>query len=161
MKVYEFADHEEFESMVTYLSETENLLEVYSFLPEDEIIEKLRLDTIFVPLAAVLGALGGAIGGFLLQYIPNVYMFPMNISGKPLNSWPAFLPITFEMSVLTCAFFILISFILVNRLPRFDRGIYALSAYNEHRHDRFFIVAKKEDPHVKALAVHDLPDSLL
>lgn len=156
MKVYEFEDHKQFQSAAIASYKKGNLIDVYSFLPEDELIEELKQKSLFVPFAAIGGALFGAIGGFLLQYLPNIYHYQMNISGKPLNSWPAFLLITFEMGVLFSAFSILGSFILGNKLPRFDREIYSLAAYNERRHDHYFIVTKKEDQDVEALASYDL-----
>lgn len=159
MKAYEFDDHKNFKEAAILLSNQNLLVEIYSFIPEDELVEKLNLRSNTVSWAAVLGAIIGGILGFLLQYIPNVYSYPMNISGKPLNSWPAFLLITFEFGVLICALSIVTSFILKNKLPRMDREIYSIDSYHMNRHQHYFIVSKKEDPHVKAMAVHDIADS--
>lgn len=159
MKVYEFDDHKNFKEAALTLHNQNLLVEIYSFIPEDELVEKLNLRSTTVSWAAVIGAIIGAGLGFLLQYIPNVYSYPMNISGKPLNSWPAFLLITFELGVLTCAFCVVASFILKNKLPRMDRDIFSVDSYHLNRHQHYFIVSKKEDPHVKAMAVHDIADS--
>ncbi|MGE3610605.1 MAG: quinol:electron acceptor oxidoreductase subunit ActD [Bacteriovoracaceae bacterium] len=158
MKVYEFDSHDDFSLAARTLYQTQNLLELYSFLPEEKIFKDLNYRLFSVPTAAITGALIGALGGFLLQYFPNVFGFSFNIGGKPLNSWPAFLIITFELSVLTCAVFIVLSFIFSNKFPRFDRPILKLDAYNKNRHKHYFIVSIKEDPHVKALAIHDIDD---
>lgn len=160
MKVYEFKDHKTFVEEARRLHKEGVLLETYSYLPEDELIEALNIKTPWVSRAAITGALAGAGGGFLLQYLPNVWGYSMNVSGKPLNSWPAFLLITFELGVLTCAFAIVGSFIFTNRFPRYDKEIFALDAFNKKRHDHFFILAKKEVSDVKANASHDLVDSL-
>jgi hypothetical protein len=160
MKVYEFSDHDDFMASALFLKKEGQLLEAYSFLPEDKLAEDLNLDTPWVNRGAILGGIFGAVGGFLLQYMPNVWGYSMNISGKPLNSWPAFMLITFELGVLTCAFAIVGSFFLSNKYPRFDRIIFDVESYNKNRHHHYFILSKEEVSHVKALACHDLTTPL-
>lgn len=159
MKVYEFSDHHAFLQAAQRSASAQQLVEAYSFLPEDEVSQWLPLKHRWIPRATVAGAMFGSVGAFLLQYWPNVWGYSMNVAGKPLNSWPAFLLVCFEMAVLFAAFSGVAVFFLVNKYPRFDRAIFALSAYQANRHQHYFIVTTREDHHDKALAVHDLPDA--
>lgn len=159
MKVYEFSSHIDFEEAFRRLEKHEPGLEVYSFLPEDELIERLNLKQKYIPVLAVTGAILGVLAALAIQSWPNLFTYPMNIGGKPLFSWPAFLIVMFELGILASALCVVAGLILGNGLPRYDREIFNLPAYAENRHQHFFILTLKEYVHVKALAIHDLPDT--
>jgi hypothetical protein len=150
MTVYEFTDHHDFFEACQKAQLQKVRFKAYSPLPEDDVLN--LLDTSSSKLAKIAFACGciGLATGFLLQYYPNVFGYPMNIGGKPTNSWPAFMLITFEVTILFTGFGILGSFIFLNGYPRYDRTIFSLEQFNERRDDHFFITTYEEVKDVKA-----------
>ncbi len=93
----------------------------------------------------VLGLLGAA-AGFGLQYWTSVIDYPLNIGGKPLNSWPAFVPITFECTILAAGLTSAIAMILMNGLPRPHHPIFNTPNFDRASVDRFFLCVESDDP---------------
>ncbi len=77
--------------------------EAYSPFPLEGLSEAMGLKRNLVPLITLIGGLTGGIGGFGFQYWVAAITYPMNIGGRPLNSWPAFIPVTFELTILGAA----------------------------------------------------------
>ncbi|MGH8056325.1 MAG: DUF3341 domain-containing protein, partial [Candidatus Entotheonellia bacterium] len=78
-------------------------MDAYTPFPVDGLAEALGFHRTWVPFMALIGGLVGCMGGYLLQYYLTVIDYPLNIGGRPLHSWPAFIPVTFEMTVLVAA----------------------------------------------------------
>ncbi len=76
--------------------------ESYTPFPVEGLPEAMGMRRNMVPLITLIGGLVGGLGGFGFQYWANVVSYPLNIGGRPLNSWPAFIPVTFELTIL-CA----------------------------------------------------------
>ncbi len=72
----------------------------YSPFPVEGLSEALGLKRNMVPVICLLGGLTGGVGGFFFQYWAAAITYPLNIGGRPLNSWPAFIPVTFELTIL-------------------------------------------------------------
>ena len=79
-------------------------LDAYTPFPVEGLADAIGFHTTRVPLIVLIGGLIGCFGGFFLQYYPNVIGYPLNVGGKPYDSWPSFIPITFELIVLLSAF---------------------------------------------------------
>ena len=90
----------------------------YSPYPIEELSEAIGFTHTSLPLIVFIGGLVGGIGGFLMQYYIEVIDYPINVGGKPYNSWPAFIPITFEMTVLVAAFSAVLGMLVLNKLPQ-------------------------------------------
>ena len=95
---------------------------------------------------ALVGAITGAFGGFGLQYWMNVYAQPILIGGKPLNSYPAFVPVTFEPGILLTAFSCLIGMLALNGLPRLYHAVFKSRNFHRATDNGFFIGIEARDP---------------
>src|SRR5260370_2607807 len=92
-------------------------MDAYTPFPVEGLAEALGLRRTRVPLAVFLGGLIGCVGGFSMQYWCMAVSYPMNIGGRPLNSWPMFIPVTFELTVLFSALTAVIGMLFLNRPP--------------------------------------------
>lgn len=79
-------------------------MDAYTPFPVEGLPEAVGVKTSKLPLIVLIGALVGGTLGFAMQYFASVIHYPLNIGGRPLNSWQSFLPITFEMTILVAAF---------------------------------------------------------
>lgn len=99
-----------------------------------------------VPWIVLIMALTGATCGFALQYWVHVVEYPLVISGKPLNSWPAFIPVTFELSILFGAFGAVFGMFGLNKLPQFYHAVFRSARFARVTDDKFFISIEATDP---------------
>src|SRR5258706_15866263 len=76
----------------------------YSPFPIEELSDAIGFKRTTLPLIVLAGGIIGAGGGFFMQYWMEDIHYPIKVGGKPFNSWPAFIPITFECTVLCAAF---------------------------------------------------------
>ena len=92
------------------------------------------------------GGLFGAAVGFAMQEYANLIDFPINVGGRPLNSWPAFIPITFELTILFASFGGVLAFLVLNRLPQFYHPIFNARDFERATQDRYFLCVEVGDP---------------
>lgn len=96
-------------------------------------------------IVAVCG-LSGAIGGFLLQTWVHSSAYPIVISGKPFFSWPAYIPVTFELGVLAAAAAAVFGMLGLNKLPTLFHPLFNKPRFERFSDDRFFISIEAWDP---------------
>ena len=132
----------------------------YSPYPIEELSEAIGFTHTSLPLIVFIGGLVGGIGGFLMQYYIEVIDYPINVGGKPYNSWPAFIPITFEMTVLVAAFSAVLGMLVLNKLPQPYHPVFNVPNFAMATRDRFFLAVEANDPKFDHAEVVELLKSL-
>lgn len=90
------------------------------------------------------GGIAGGLGGFALQYWATVLDYPHNVGGRPLFSWPSFIPIIFECTVLFATLTGIVSLLVLNRLPRLSHPAFAAQNFERATTDHFFLCVRPE-----------------
>jgi hypothetical protein len=104
-----------------------------------------------LPLLVLLGGIAGALTGFFLQYYAAVIDYSWNIGGRPFNSWPSFMIVTFELTILFAAGTAALGMLLLNRLPMLYHPIFNAPRFKLASQDRFFLCVKANDPKFDAV----------
>lgn len=123
-----------------------NALEAYSPFPVEGIADALGYRRNLVPLFMLLGAIVGGVGTFALEWYSAVFNFPLNVGGRPLGSWPAFLPPAIEMTLLWAAVCGVLAMLIGNRLPQLHHPLFGVRAFERASNDRFFMLLRATGP---------------
>lgn len=121
-------------------------LDAYSPFPVEGLSDALGFHTSAVPLLGLIGGIAGAVTGFGMQLFIHVTLLPINVGGRPLDSWPAFIPVTFEMAVLFSALTMLVGLLILNGLPEPYHPVFNVAAFAGASRDRFFLCVEARDP---------------
>lgn len=121
-------------------------LDAYTPYPVEELGEALALPRSKVPLIVLAGGLLGGFGGWLLQFWSQVIRYPLNVGGRPYNSWPAFIVVIFECTILFAAISGVVGMIALNRLPQPYHPAFNWDRFLRASRDRFFLAVEAVDP---------------
>ena len=118
----------------------------YSPYPIEELTEAIGFKHTTLPIIVLVGGILGGLGGFFMQYWMEVLDYPLNVGGKPFNSWPAFIPITFESTILVAAFSAVLGMLVLNKLPQPYHPVFNAPNFALATRDKFFLVIEANDP---------------
>ncbi len=121
-------------------------LDAYSPLPVEGLAEAIGFHRTAVPLIVLIGGLAGCLGGFFMQYWIAVLDYPINVGGRPLLSWPSFIPVTFELTVLIGGLSALIGMLALNGLPMPYHPVFNVPRFELATQNRFFLCIEATDP---------------
>jgi len=107
----------------------------------DEIVPSWNL----VPPMVLAGGIFGGIGAYLMEYLIAAKLYPINVGGRPLDSWPAFIPITFELTVLFASFAAFFGVLFLCGLPALFHPLIQLPEFVRASDDRFFLCIEATD----------------
>ena len=126
-------------------SEGYRCMDAYSPYPIEELHHALGSHHTRLPLIVLIGGLVGCIGGYALEYWSSVIAYPLNIGGKPLHSWPAFIPVTFECTILAAALSCVLGMLALNGLPMPYHPVFNLPRFALASRNRFFLCIEATD----------------
>ncbi len=135
-------------------------MDAFSPIPIEELNEALGLRRTRLPRLVLLGGILGGLGGFSLEYWASTIAYPMNIGGRPLNSWPQFIPVTFATTVLGAALSCFIGMWALNKLPMPYHPVFNVPAFDRASQDRFFLCIEATDPRFDAGATRTFLEGL-
>lgn len=126
-------------------SEGYRRMDAYTPYPIEELSEAIGFHHNRLPLIVLIGGIVGGLGGYLLQYYVSVVAYPLNIGGRPPHSWPAFIPVTFETTVLVAALAAVLGMLALNGLPMPYHPVFNVDRFALATRDRFFLLIEARD----------------
>ncbi len=121
-------------------------MDAFTPLPVHGLAEEMGFRGRKLPIIVLLGGLAGMIGGYGLQYWVSVIEYPLNIGGRPMHSWPAFVPITFETTILLAALATVLGLLALNGLPMPYHPVFNVRRFKLATRNRFFLCLEAVDP---------------
>ncbi len=119
-------------------------LDAYGPFPSSELAEAIGFREKKIARCVLIGGIIGGLSGYALQYYASVIDYPHNIGGRPFHSWPSFIPITFEMTVLCASITGIVSLLILNGLPRLSHPVFSAKHFDRATTDRFFLSVRAD-----------------
>lgn len=139
--------------------------DAFTPFPVHGIDEALGIKPTILPFIVLCAGMTGTCTALLLEWYTNAFDYPYIISGKPFASWPAFIPVSFELTILFSAFTTFLGMLALNGLPKFSNPVFTNPRFDRATNDRFFLYVDSKDRYYNRDAVHKLlkdthPESL-
>jgi hypothetical protein len=125
-------------------------IDAYSPFPIEELAEAIGFHHNRVPLVVLIGGLIGGLSGYLMQYWIATIAYPVNVGGRPLHSWPSFIIVTFEMTILFAGIAAVFGMLALNGLPQPYHPVFNVPRFAFSSKDRFFLIVFASDPKYRA-----------
>jgi len=135
-------------------------MDAYSPMPIEGLSEAIGFHTSVVERMVFAAGLLGATGGFLLCWWITVVAYPLVVAGRPLNSWPAYVPITFECTVLIACLTAVVGMLMLNGLPQPYHPVFNVPEFARASRDRFFLCIESTDPRFDAMSTRAFLEQL-
>jgi hypothetical protein len=135
-------------------------IDAYSPFPIEGLAEAIGFHKNMLPLIVLIGGVVGCAGGFFLQYWVHVIDYPLNIGGRPLNSWPLFIPVTFELTVLVAALAAVLGLLALNGLPMPYHPVFNVERFELATRNRFFLCIEASDANFDVAATRRFLESM-
>lgn len=121
-------------------------IDAYSPMPVEGLAEALGMRNTRLPYIVLIGGICGGLMGLLFQAWVNAVAYPLNIGGRPPLSWPSFVPVTFEMTILGAALSGVLGMLALNKLPRPHHPLFGVPEFDLASQSRFFLCVEASDP---------------
>ncbi len=120
-------------------------LDAFTPYPVEGLAEALGFTRTRLPLLVLIGGIIGGLSGFGLQWWTATQAYPLNIGGRPLNSWPSFIPVTFEATILVASLTAVLGMLALNGLPRPHHPLFAVAGFERATSHGFFLFVESRD----------------
>jgi len=135
-------------------------IDAYSPFPVEGLAEEIGFRKNSVPLVVLIGGLLGCMSGYGLQYWISAVSYPINVGGRPYNSWPAFIVVTFEMTILFAGLAAVLGMLALNGLPMPYHPVFNVPRFAFATRDRFFLIIFSSDAKYDAVATRAFLETL-
>jgi Protein of unknown function (DUF3341) len=135
-------------------------MDAYTPYPIEELTEAIGFHHTRLPLIVLLGGIAGCVGGYLLCYWTSVIDYPLNVGGRPFHSWPAFIPVTFETTILLAALSAVLGMLALNGLPTPYHPVFNAPRFELASRNHFFLCIEATDPKFDLETTREFLESL-
>lgn len=135
-------------------------IDAYSPFPVEGLAEAIGFHHDLVPLVTLIGGIVGGLTGYLMQFWIATVSYPVNVGGKPFHSWPSFIVVTFEMTILFAGISAVLGMLALNGLPMPYHPVFNVPRFAFASKDRFFLIVFSSDPKYKPAEVRSFLEGL-